>query len=231
MLSRRRLSLVLGFALSVGSPHYAGAQVARWSFDLAVGGASVDGGEYLNNGRAAARLSAANRLLQRGRFGVYAEVGYDWAGTFGLLGANPDLVCIVESESGRCEPPFPDVAGPSASIGLLYAPFTWGRDSGRRRWRGLFRRWHSDRRDGWPARCRARTWGAPRTHTRRSLRGDSSISARSPHGGAAVDWVARAVSGRFPLKSRSRHIDRRRFICARNAQCVASPKLYQRSAP
>lgn len=124
MFSWCRLTLVLGF-IGVGSPHSASAQVAhRWSFDATVGGATVKGREFFNNGRAAAHLSVADRVLQRGRLATYAEAGYDWFGRFGLLGSNPDLVCVVDSPSGGCKPPYPDVAGPSASVGLLYAPLT-----------------------------------------------------------------------------------------------------------
>lgn len=117
-----RLTLVLGFTLAVSSPHSASAQVAhRWSSDVAVGGAIVYGGAFFNNGRAAAHLSVGDRLLQRGRFAAYAEVGYDWFGQFGLLGADPDLTCVGITPR-RCAPPYPGVAGPSASVGLLYAP-------------------------------------------------------------------------------------------------------------
>lgn len=121
MFSWCRLTLVLGFTLAVATPRSAGAQVAhRWSSDVAVGGAIVNGGDFFNNGRAAARLSVADRVLQRGRFAAYTEIGYDWFGQFGLLGGNPDLVC-VGSPGGGCAPPYPGVAGPSASVGLLYA--------------------------------------------------------------------------------------------------------------
>ena len=123
MVSRRRSTLVLAFMLGLGSSRHASAQVEyRWRADAAVGGATVKGGEFFNNGKAVAHLSIADRLLQRGRFAVYAEAGYDWLGRFGLLGADPDLTC-VGAPGGGCEPPFPDAGGPSASIGLVYAPF------------------------------------------------------------------------------------------------------------
>jgi hypothetical protein len=125
MVSWCRLTLVLGFTLGVGSPRYASAQAAhRGSSDVTLGGAIVEGGEFFNNGKAAAHLSLADRVLQRGRFAMYAEAAYDWLGRFGLLGANPDLVCVGVPPGGGCAPPYPDVTGPSASIGLQYAPFT-----------------------------------------------------------------------------------------------------------
>ena len=119
-----RLTLALGF-IGVGSPHSGCAQIAhRWSSDAVVGGAIVKGGDFFNNSRAAASLSVADQMTQRGRFATYAEASYDWFGQFGLLGGNPDLVCIVDRPGAGCEPPYPDVAGPSASLGVLYAPFT-----------------------------------------------------------------------------------------------------------
>jgi len=124
MFSCCRLTLVLGFTLGVVSPGSVSAQRAyRWSSDATVGGAIVSGGDFFNNGRAAAHLAVAGRLLPRagGRFAAYAEVGYDWFGQFGLFGTNPDLVCIV-TPGGGCEPSYPDVAGPSGTVGLLYAP-------------------------------------------------------------------------------------------------------------
>jgi hypothetical protein len=65
------------------------------------------------------RTGSAARPLR-----TYVEVAYDWLGRFGLLGANSDLVCVVDRPGGGCEPPYPDVTGPSVSIGLLYAPIT-----------------------------------------------------------------------------------------------------------
>lgn len=125
MFSWYRLTLTLGFTLGVASSHNASAQVAdRWSADITLGGAAVKGGDFLNNGRAAARFSAADRVLQRGRFAMYAEAGYDWLGRFGLLGADPDLTCVVDSPGGSCRPPYPDVTGPSVSVGLVYTPVT-----------------------------------------------------------------------------------------------------------
>jgi hypothetical protein len=122
MVNSCRLTLVVGLTLGVGSLHDARAQSAhQWSSDVAVGAATVKGGEFFNNGKAAARLSVADVLLRRQRFATYAEVGYDWLGRFGLLGANPDLVCVGVSPGGGCAPSYPDVAGPSASIGLRYA--------------------------------------------------------------------------------------------------------------
>jgi hypothetical protein len=123
MVCWHRLSLALGFAFGVGSPHHASAQAAhRWSSDVTVGGAIVDGGDFLNHSKAAAHLSLAGRIRQRERFAVYVEADYDWLGRFGLLGTNPDLVCVVDHPGGGCRPSYPDVAGPSASIGLLFAP-------------------------------------------------------------------------------------------------------------
>jgi hypothetical protein len=116
-----RLTLVLGFTLAFASPPASAQATHLWSSDAVVGGAIVTGGDFVNNGRAAAHLSVADRVLQRGRFAAYAEVGYDWFGQFGLLGADPDLTC-VGSAPGLCVPPYPDVAGPSATVGLLFAP-------------------------------------------------------------------------------------------------------------
>jgi hypothetical protein len=111
--------------VGVGAPRFASAQATHhWSSDVTVGGARVEGGEFFNNGKAAAHLSLADRVLQRDRFATYVEVAYDWLGRFGLLGANSDLVCVVDRPGGGCEPPYPDVTGPSVSIGLLYAPIT-----------------------------------------------------------------------------------------------------------
>lgn len=119
------LSLVLALTLGAGWPRYARAQAAhRWSSDLAVGGAIVEGGDFLRNGKAAARVSFAGRVLRRERVAAYVDAGYDWVGRFKLLGANPDQVCILRS-GGGCAPPYPGVSGPTASIGLLYAPFRW----------------------------------------------------------------------------------------------------------
>jgi hypothetical protein len=120
-----RLSLVLGFTLGLASPRYAGAQAAhRWSADVTVGGAVAEGGEFFSNGKAAAHLSLALGMLQRERFATYVEAAYDWLGRFGLLGADPDLTCIADRQASGCRPDYPDVTGPSASIGLFYAPST-----------------------------------------------------------------------------------------------------------
>ena len=126
MVSHRRLAPVLAFALGVALPRDASAQTEhRWSADVTVGGATVNSDEFLNEiGKAAAHVAIADRVLQRGRFTAYAEAGYDWLGKFYMIGANSDLVCIVDRPGGGCRPDFPDVTGPSASIGLLYAPFT-----------------------------------------------------------------------------------------------------------
>lgn len=118
-----RLPLALGFALGIASSDSAGAQGTRtWSAEFTVGAATVQGEKFLNNGRAAARLSVADRLSQWGRVAAYAEAGYDWLGRFGLLGADPDLTCLLKVPGAGCAPPFPDVTGPSGSIGLLYTP-------------------------------------------------------------------------------------------------------------
>jgi len=121
-----RLTLVLGCALEVGLPRYVSGQASHgWSADVTVGGATVNSSEFLNEiGKAAAHVAIADRVLQRGRFTAYAEAGYDWLGKFYMIGANSDLVCVVDRPSGGCRPDFPDVTGPSASIGLLWAPFT-----------------------------------------------------------------------------------------------------------
>jgi hypothetical protein len=126
MVSSHRLTLVLAFTLGFWASRNASAQVEhRWSADVTVGGATVNSGEFLNEiGKAVAHLAIANRVLQGGRFTAYAEAGYDWLGKAGPIGANSDLVCIVDRPGGGCRPDFPDVTGPSASIGLLYAPFT-----------------------------------------------------------------------------------------------------------
>lgn len=124
MSSWLRSTLVL-VVIAVGSPLRVNAQEAhQWSSDAIVGAAIVGGGKFFNNGRAAAHLSVADRVLQRGRFGTYAEVGYDWFGQFGIIGANPDLICVADNPGGGCEPDFPRVSGPNASIGLVYAPVT-----------------------------------------------------------------------------------------------------------
>jgi hypothetical protein len=123
MFSCYRLTLALGFTLGVASSHRASAQGAdRWSGDISLGGAAVKGGDFLNNGHAAVRLSATDRVLQGGRFAIDAQVGYDWLGRFGLLGAASDLTCVVDTPGGRCRPPYPDVTGPSVSVGLGYTP-------------------------------------------------------------------------------------------------------------
>lgn len=95
---------------------------SRWSADATVGAATAHGGDFFSVGRAAAHFSVSGRVLQRGRFAAYAEAGYDWYGQYGIVGSDPDGTCIVDRPGAGCEPPFPDVAGPSASIGLLYAP-------------------------------------------------------------------------------------------------------------
>jgi hypothetical protein len=124
MVRWSRVTLVFGF-IGAGSPHSGCAQIAnRWSSDAVVGGAIVKGGDFLNRSRAAASLSVAEAMTQRGRFAAYAEASYDWFGQFGLLGGNPDLLCIVDRPGAGCEPPYPEVAGPSASLGVRYAPST-----------------------------------------------------------------------------------------------------------
>ena len=121
-----RLTLVLVFTFSVGSSSRARAQADyRWSTDGAVGVATVNSGQFLNEiGKAVAHFAIADRVLQRGPFAAYAEAGYDWLGKFFLIGANSDLICIGDPPGGGCRPDFPDITGPSASIGLLYAPLT-----------------------------------------------------------------------------------------------------------
>lgn len=131
MLSYRRLTLVLAFTLAAQLPRNAIAQVERTlsiaqvehplSVDVAVGGANVKGGEFFDNSLATARLSASKGLLQRGRLVMFAEGGYDWLFRLGPLG-NPDVTCVRDTAGGGCAPDFPDVQGPSMSIGLRYAP-------------------------------------------------------------------------------------------------------------
>src|SRR5690349_21779201 len=119
-----RVTLVFGF-IGAASPHGGCAQIAhRWSSDAVVGGAIVKGGDFFHNGRAAASLSVAGQLAQRGRFAAYAEASYDWFGEFGLLGSNPDVLCIVDRPGAGCEPRYPNVEGPSASLGVRFAPST-----------------------------------------------------------------------------------------------------------
>ena len=118
-----RFTLVLGCAVGIGPARSVNAQVEhRWSTDAAVGGASAKGGDFLSTGRAAADVSLAGQLVRHSRFAIYAEAGYQWFGQFGLLGADPDLTCVLSPRSGGCKPHFPDVTGPIASIGLVYAP-------------------------------------------------------------------------------------------------------------
>ena len=126
MFSWCRLTLVLAFTLSAGSPSHVSAQAEyRWSADGAVGVATVNSGAFFNEaGKAVAHLAIADRVLQRGRVAAYAEAGYDWLGKFFLIGANSDLICVVDRPGGGCRADFPNVTGPSASIGLLYAPLT-----------------------------------------------------------------------------------------------------------
>ena len=120
-----RLPFVLAFTLGVVSSRDASAQVEHpWSFDGAVGVAGVNSHEFLNLGKAVAHLALTGRLLQRGRFAAYAEASYDWLGKFWLIGENPDLDCVLVTPGAGCAPSFPDVSGPTASIGLQYAPFT-----------------------------------------------------------------------------------------------------------
>ena len=122
MVGWRRFTLVLGSAFGIAA-HSASAQVARrWSADATLGAAAVEGGKFFTSGKATVHLSAAGRLLQRGRLSTDVEVGYDWLGRFGLLGTNPDQQCVVDSPGSGCRPPYPDVAGPSASVVLVYAP-------------------------------------------------------------------------------------------------------------
>ena len=120
-----RLTFVLAFTLSVGSSSLASAQAEyRWSADGTVGAATVNSGEFLNDvGKAVAHLAVGDRVMQRGPFAAYAEVGYDWLGKFFLIGANSDLICVVDRPGGGCRPDFPNVSGPTVSMGLLYAPF------------------------------------------------------------------------------------------------------------
>jgi hypothetical protein len=123
MVSWCRLTLALEFTLALAWPHPANAQAAHgWSSDVNVGGAIVEGGRFYNIGKAAAHVSLADRVLQRGRVATYVEAAYDWLGRFGPLDANSDLTCIVDRQGGGCRPDYPNVIGPSASIGLLYGP-------------------------------------------------------------------------------------------------------------
>jgi hypothetical protein len=126
MVTSSRLTLVLAFTLGFGWSRDASAQLEHhWSSDVSVGVATVNSGEFLNDlGKAVAHLAIADRVLQRGRFAAYAEAGYDWLGEFWIIGTNPDLECEIRPGASGCAPPYPDVTGPSVSIGMLYAPFT-----------------------------------------------------------------------------------------------------------
>jgi hypothetical protein len=152
MVSYRRSTIVLAFALGIALTRDASAQVVHpWSFDGAVGVAGVNSHEFLNLGKAVAHLALADRLLQRGRFAAYAEASYDWLGKFWLIGENPDLDCALVTPGAGCAPSFPDVSGATASVGLLYAPFTRVATRVGVGWRSVFDRRHPSWRRGWPA--------------------------------------------------------------------------------
>lgn len=115
-----RKSVLTATILAAGFTPGAGAQVPhRWNADGAIGVGTGKGGEYRDNDRGAARLAITGRVVQRGRLAVYAEAGYDWLG----LSIGGTRVCVVAS-GGGCRPPYPDIAGPSASAGVLLAPTT-----------------------------------------------------------------------------------------------------------
>jgi hypothetical protein len=114
MVRWSRLTLFLGLTLTIGSPRSVSGQAThRWSTDATFGAAVVEGTEFFDNGKAAAHLAIADRVLQGQRFATYLEAAYDWFGRFGLLGSNPDLVCIADRAGRGCKPDFPDVTGDS----------------------------------------------------------------------------------------------------------------------
>ena len=119
MVTSSRFSIALAVAISLGVAHRATAQTPNhWSADAAIGSGTGHGGEYFDDGRVAAHLAVAKRLLERGKLAVSLEAGYDWLG----LGA-VKLVCPLNAR-GDCRRRFPDIAGPSASTGVLFAPWT-----------------------------------------------------------------------------------------------------------
>lgn len=121
MFSCARLSILLALALPAGFSQHASAQGSpSWSADAGIGGGTGKGSAYFENDRAAARLAVSLRASHQRSIAVYGEAGFDWLG----LGGNPDLICLVDRSSGACKPPYSDVTGPSASIGVLFVPFT-----------------------------------------------------------------------------------------------------------
>jgi hypothetical protein len=120
MFSLSRFSRVLAVTLGIGFSHQSSAQSAHpWSADATIGGGIGRGGEFFNNDRPAAHLAVTDRLLQRGKVAVYAEAGYDWLD----LEVGGDAICVFNSRGG-CRPRYPEIAGPSISIGALVAPWS-----------------------------------------------------------------------------------------------------------
>ncbi|HEY2375579.1 MAG TPA: hypothetical protein VGH98_06350 [Gemmatimonadaceae bacterium] len=119
MVSWSRFSLALAVTIGGGVAHRSSAQTAHlWSADATIGDGTGHGGEYFDDGRIVAHLALGKFLVKRGKLAVYAEAGYEWLG----LGA-VYLTCPLNS-SGGCRPHYPSIAGPSASTGVLFAPWT-----------------------------------------------------------------------------------------------------------
>ena len=96
-----------------------GAQTPQgWSADAAIGAGTGHSRDYFDEGRTAARLAAAKRVLLRDKLAVYFEAGYDWLGFLEV-----PLACPLSSDGG-CRPRFPSIAGPSVSTGLVFAPWS-----------------------------------------------------------------------------------------------------------
>lgn len=108
------VTVVLGFA------HQGSAQIVHpWSADASIGGGVGKGGEYFNNDRIAAHLGIDERVVRHGKLGVYVGAGYDWLD----LEVGGDAICVFSSRGG-CRPRYPEIRGPSVSMGVLVAPWT-----------------------------------------------------------------------------------------------------------
>lgn len=118
MLSLIRCAFLALAAVLTICPAPSFAQAARAvGLEAMAGAGSGHGGEFFDTGFPAAHLGVTVRVRQRGSMAVYGEGGYDWLG----LGMGHKAVCIPSSRGG-CKPAYPDMAGPTGSLGVLLVP-------------------------------------------------------------------------------------------------------------
>ena len=93
-----------------------------FSFDATIGGGTGHGGEFYDRGIVGGRVAVSIRIAGSAGARVlpYGEIAMDWL----AITMGHDALCVI-SPRGGCMQPFPELSGPSLSVGLLNRPKHW----------------------------------------------------------------------------------------------------------